>query len=171
MLGVGIGWLREEFEVIGVPFEERAQRTEEAIAAMRVLWREESPSFEGTHFRFRGARMWPKPVRGTVPILIGGHSEAAARRAGRLGDGFFPASAEPEEIPGLIATMRQAAEEAGRDPSSIEVSVGGRPTREAIAVLTELGVDRMVVRPRGVEVEDVKASIDAAAAALRDAGA
>jgi alkanesulfonate monooxygenase SsuD/methylene tetrahydromethanopterin reductase-like flavin-dependent oxidoreductase (luciferase family) len=114
--------------------------------------------------------MWPKPAQGTVPILIGGHSAAAARRAGRLGDGFFPASAEPEEIPGLIATMRQAAAEAGRDPESIEVSVGGWPTREAIAMLTELGVDRMVVRPRGVEVEEVKASIDAAAAALQDAG-
>src|SRR5262249_15535468 len=94
-LGVGIGWLREEFEAIGAPFEERAARTEEAIAAMRTLWSQKAPTFAGRFYRFQDARMWPKPVRGTVPVVIGGHSEAAARRAGRLGDGDLPARGEP----------------------------------------------------------------------------
>ena len=169
VLGVGIGWLREEFEAIGVPFEDRARRTEEAVAAMRALWQDARPTFQGRYVGFRDARMWPKPVRGTVPIVIGGHSPAAARRAGRLGDGYFPASAEPDAIPALIRTMRQAAAHAGRDPGGVEVTVGGWPTRETVTRLAELGVTRMVVRPRGETIESVTTGIDAAAAALTDA--
>jgi probable F420-dependent oxidoreductase len=165
-LGVGVGWLREEFEAIGVAFEERASRTEEAIAAMRTLWREESPTFEGTHYRFHDARMWPKPAQGVVPIVIGGHTPAAARRAGRLGDGYFPVTAQPEDMAALIATMRQAAEEAGRDPGTIEVTAGGWPSPETVARLTELGVSRLVVPPGGPSVESVVEGLTAAAAAL-----
>lgn len=169
ILGVGVGWLQEEFEAIGVPFEDRSRRTEEAIDAMRTLWREPSPTFEGAYVRFQDARMWPKPVQSTVPIVIGGHSPAAARRAGRLGDGYFPASAKPDELPHLVATMRQAAVEAGRDPAQIEVTMGGRPTPAVVTRLAELGVDRLVVAPAGPKIEAVLEGIDAAAAALRAA--
>lgn len=169
MLGVGVGWLREEFEAIGASFPDRARRAEEAIAAMRVLWSDPCPTFEGDTVRFHDARMYPKPVRGAVPIVIGGHSQAAARRAGRLGDGYFPASAEPAEIPGLIATMREAAVAAGRDADAIEVTVGGWPAPEIVAALGALGVHRLVVSARGETLAEVTAGIDAAAAALRDA--
>ena len=169
-LGIGIGWLREEFEAIGVPFEERSARTEEAVAAMRALWSQQSPSFGGTFYSFRDARMWPKPVRGTIPIVVGGHSAAAARRAGRLGDGFFPASAQPESIPTLVELMREAAARAGRDASAIEVTVGARPQPDALERMADLGVDRVVVSLRSVDLGSALATIEAAARAGREAG-
>jgi len=169
-LGVGIGWLREEFEAIGAPFEERAARTEEAIAAMRTLWSQKAPTFAGRFYRFQDARMWPKPVRGTVPVVIGGHSEAAARRAGRLGDGYFPASADPASIPGLINVMREAAAGAGRDPATVEVTVGGRAGRDAFERMATLGVDRVVIPLRAADLDGAHATIEAAAEAGRAAG-
>src|SRR5438105_6488196 len=89
-LGVGIGWLAEEFDAIGVPFAERVGRTEEYIRAMRALWSADE-THSGEFVSFKNARSNPKPVQeGGIPIVVGGHTKAAARRAGRLGDGFFP---------------------------------------------------------------------------------
>jgi probable F420-dependent oxidoreductase len=165
-LGVGIGWLREEFEAIGVPFEGRGRRTDEAIEAMRVLWADDQPSYEGQTVRFRDARMWPKPVHRRIPIVIGGHGEAAARRAGRLGDGFFPGRSKPDEVRALLQVMRQAAEDAGRNPDSIELTLGAPTDRSLVESLLELGADRIVLRPAGFDVESVKAGIDEAVATL-----
>src|SRR5437773_2223667 len=81
-LGVGVGWLREEFDALGVPFEERGARMDEYIGALRTLWREEEPCFEGRYARFDRAKCYPKPPQGTIPIHVGGHTPAAARRAG-----------------------------------------------------------------------------------------
>lgn len=140
LLGIGVGWLREEFEVIGAPFEERAARTDEYIGAMRALWSEESPSFEGRFVRFKGAHCRPQPPGGGVPIIVGGHSKAAARRAGRLGDGFFPARGLPEE---LIALARATAAECGRPAPEITLSC---PEDLAdIARLEAMGVSRVLV--------------------------
>jgi probable F420-dependent oxidoreductase len=123
-LGIGVGWLREEFDALGVPFERRGARTDEYVAAMRALWAGDDASFRGTFVGFEGMSCNPKPVHGAVPILVGGHSEQAARRAGRLGDGFFPATGMAGPVEPLIALMRRAATEAGRDPASIEVTTG-----------------------------------------------
>jgi alkanesulfonate monooxygenase SsuD/methylene tetrahydromethanopterin reductase-like flavin-dependent oxidoreductase (luciferase family) len=119
-----VGWLREEFDALGVPFERRGARTDEYVAAMRALWAGDDASFRGTFVGFEGMSCNPKPVHGAVPILVGGHSEQAARRAGRLGDGFFPATGMAGPVEPLIALMRRAATEAGRDPASIEVTTG-----------------------------------------------
>jgi probable F420-dependent oxidoreductase len=91
LLGVGVGWLQEEFAALGVPFAERGARMDEYISAMRELWSADKPTFKGRFVAFEGAYCRPQPVNKSVPIIVGGHSEAAARRAGRLGDGFFPA--------------------------------------------------------------------------------
>jgi probable F420-dependent oxidoreductase len=88
-LWIGIGWLKEEFEAIGVPFAARGRRTDEYIAAMRELWTQDEASFAGDFVRFDRVVCNPKPANGAVPIIIDGHSKAAAKRAGRLGDGFF----------------------------------------------------------------------------------
>jgi probable F420-dependent oxidoreductase len=166
MLGVGIGWLREEFEAIGVPFEGRGRRAVEAIEAMRVLWKDDEPSYHGETVSFQDARMWPKPLNRRIPIVLGGHTELAARRAGRIADGFFPGRSRPEELLPLLQTMRDAAEEAGRDPASIEVTVGARADPAFVEPLIAAGADRIVLPPSGFDVESVTAGIDRAAEAL-----
>jgi probable F420-dependent oxidoreductase len=99
ILGIGSGWLKEEFDALGLDFHQRGARTDEAVAAIRALWREDTASFRGKHFDFHDLKSFPKPVQsGGVPIHVGGHSPAAARRAGRMGDGFFPALGEADQL-------------------------------------------------------------------------
>lgn len=150
-LGVGLGWLKEEFEAIGVPFERRGLRLEEGVAAMRALWSEERAAYTGTTVGFHDVYLRPQPRGGAVPVHIGGHTDAAADRAGRIGDGFFPFGVDRERLPGLLATMRAAAEDAGREPSAIEVTVSSFVTTDAgaaradVAELARLGATRVVI--------------------------
>jgi probable F420-dependent oxidoreductase len=92
-LGIGVGWLKEEFEALGIPFERRGKRADDYIAAMRALWASDGASFVGEFVKFDKVSCNPKPVAKSVPIVVGGHSEAAARRAGRLGTASSPRSA------------------------------------------------------------------------------
>mgnify|MGYP000128515232 CR=1 FL=1 len=121
LLGVGVGWLKEEFDAIGAEFETRGRRMDEYIAAMRELWSAEEPTFNGKFIRFESAYCLPQPVNKRVPVIIGGDSKIAARRAGRIGDGYFPARGVPEE---LFAVARETA-------------IAGRPRkRPSIAAAT-----------------------------------
>ena len=142
LLGVGVGWLKEEFEALGSPFEERGARTDEYIAVMRELWSADSPSFEGKFFRFKNAYMRPKPVNRSVPIIIGGHSTFAARRAGRLGDGFFPARGAPAD---LVELVRETAAAHGRDPDAIEITTSLPENLDDLPKMAAAGVDRVLV--------------------------
>jgi probable F420-dependent oxidoreductase len=158
--GVGIGWLREEFDALGVPFEERGARTDEYIAAMRALWADGPTTFEGRFTSFRECNSYPKPVQpGGVPIVVGGHSEAAAKRAGRLGDGFFPGRFRPDELEPLLATMRRSAVDAGRDPDSIEVTGGGALDLEGAKRFADMGVDRLVIPPLGFDLQTLERAL------------
>lgn len=163
ILGVGIGWLKEEFEALGIPFERRGQRAEESIAAMRALWSQQRAGFDGATVQFRDVYLRPQPRAGTIPIHIGGHSEIAARRAGRIGDGFFPFGVDRGELAHLVETMRTAAEEAARDPSPIEVTVSSYciATEEAVAevqALADLGATRVVI-PAALFQGDIGAAL------------
>lgn len=142
LLGIGVGWLKEEFEAIGASFHDRGARTDEYMAVMRALWGQERPAFNGRFVRFDGAFCRPRPVRGTVPIHVGGHSKAAARRAGSLGDGFFPARGN---APALVAEARQAAVAAGRDPDALEVTLSCPEDLEELPALKAQGVTRVLV--------------------------
>lgn len=147
VLGVGAGWLEEEFDAIGVPFHERGAILDDHIGALRSLWSGAPASYKGTYSSFEQLWSRPAPVHGTVPIVVGGHSKAAARRAGRLGDGFWPAKGD---FPGLVAEMRRSAEEAGRDPDSIELTAGGEGcvgggALDAVKGLADQGVSRIVL--------------------------
>lgn len=145
VLGIGVGWLREEFDALGVDWDDRAARTDDHVAALRALWAEGPASYHGSHSGFDGVYSEPSPATGSIPVVVGGHSKAAARRAGRLGDGFFPA--DGRSLPELAPVMRQAALDAGRDPDAIEITTGGRADPETIEALADQGVSRFVVAP------------------------
>ena len=142
LLGIGVGWLAEEFAVLGADFATRAARTDEYVAAMRALWSQDVPSFQGDGVNFEGAYCRPQPAQGNVPIIIGGHSKAAARRAGRIGDGFFPARGLDAD---LLALARTTAAEHGRDPDALEVTASLPASLDDIPDLAKLGVDRILV--------------------------
>jgi probable F420-dependent oxidoreductase len=142
LLGIGVGWLAEEFATLGVPFEDRGPRTDEYVAAMRALWSQECASFHGRFTAFDNVFCRPLPPDRRIPIIVGGDTPAAARRAGRLGDGYFPARGAPAE---LFDEMRRAAEAAGRDPAGIEITVAAPPTASEIEALARQGVGRVAV--------------------------
>lgn len=149
-LGIGVGWLREEFDALDVPFEGRGKRTDDYVAAMRALWAEETASYDGEFASFERCISSPRPVAGSVPIHVGGHTEPAARRAGRLGDGFFPGSGSHEELTHLLDVMRASATEHGRDGDAIEISAGGNGAvgggaLDEVKALADLGVDRVMI--------------------------
>ena len=162
VLGVGIGWMRDEFEALGIPFGERAARTEESIEAMRSLWKGEPGTFRGKYFQWGPLQMNPKPVQPNgVPIVIGGHVEAAARRAARFGDGFFPAAFSPADLNPLLAAMRDECSKIGRDPAEIEITAGlGKPDLDLVHQFEDLGVSRLAAG-YGLQVGTEKAAIDA----------
>ena len=103
LLGIGSGWLAEEFQALGLDFHKRGAMTDEAIDAMRALWSDGAATFHGKHYNFDTVKMYPKPFnKSGIPIIIGGHSPAAAKRAGRYGDGFFPALGDIPQAQGIV---------------------------------------------------------------------
>lgn len=144
-LGIGVGWNREEMEAVGVPWEGRAARTDEYIGAMRALWGEDEATYQGKYVRFEAAKLLPKPHARRVPVVVGGHSDAAARRAGRLGDGFWPNSlGGVERLREQLAIARQAAEGAGRVWESVELMTAGMPDADYVGRVQDLGFHRMI---------------------------
>jgi probable F420-dependent oxidoreductase len=161
ILGIGSGWLEEEFSSLGLDFHTRGARTDESIKSLRALWSEDSASFHGKHFNFGPVKCYPKPVqKGGVPIHIGGHSPAAAKRAGRYGDGFFPALAEIPKLKELFALMKSEADKAGRDASKIELSCMGRPRVEELKALEAIGVSRVVIAPPAFDAEGLTRGLE-----------
>lgn len=161
ILGIGSGWLKEEFDSLGLDFHQRGARTDEAIKSLRALWSPEAASsFHGKHFSFGPVKCFPKPVQKDVPIVIGGHSPAAAKRAGRYGNGFFPAIAEPDKLKELFAMMSAEAKKAGRDPKQIELSCMGRAKVDALKALQDIGVERVVVPPPAYDPEGITRGLE-----------
>jgi len=162
ILGVGIGWLEEEFRGLGIPWAARAERTEECVAALRSLWSDAPSQFSGKHYAWGTVESNPKPVqRPGVPIVIGGQVAATARRAARVGDGFFPA--RTDNLRELMDALAQECAAIGRDPRAIEVTTGivGRiPTRDDVARLAALGVSRVLVALPDVSRDGVERALD-----------
>ena len=142
LLGIGVGWLEEEFKALNAVFPERGPRTDEYIRVMRELWASDSPTFNGDYVSFKGAHCQPQPPGKSVPIIVGGHSKAAARRAGRLGDGFFPARGVPTD---LFDLAKREAEKAGRDPQALEFTVSMPASIDDLPDLAKAGVHRVLV--------------------------
>lgn len=147
-LGIGVGWSREEFEALGVPFERRAARTAEYVAAMRTLWRDDVGSFSGEYVRFDAVRVNPKPVRGrSIPIVLGGNSDAALRRVADWGDGWYGFNLDgPSATAEHVAKIRSYCAQAGRDVTELRLAVALRdPQRSDVDTLADLGVDELVL--------------------------
>jgi probable F420-dependent oxidoreductase len=146
VLGVGVGAIENEMEAMGSAFKERGAVTDESIAVMRALWAQDDPRFDGRYYRFAGMPFSPKPLRRRIPLVIGGISDAAIRRAARSGDGWQPLGLAPEALEQGIARLRRELAACGRGPAEVPVSLAlslaeSRPRRFA------LGTDaRAIVR-------------------------
>ncbi len=148
-LGLGVGWLKEEFDALGVEWRRRGARNDEYIAAMRALWEGPHAEFHGEFVDFEPVTCSPRPVNGSIPVLVGGDTDAAINRAVRIADGYFPGEGDFERLGTLIGRLRSAAEQADRDPNSIEINAmfGVQMADPAAGVeqMRELGVGRIMV--------------------------
>jgi probable F420-dependent oxidoreductase len=150
--GVGVGWLREEAEAMGMPWDRRGARSEEHIELMRTVWCAEGDlvEFHGEFHDLPPMDPEPRPVQRPIPILVGGHSDVALERAGRIGDGWIAAQMSPERVAEHWPRVREAAERAGRDPASLQLFTStpvhsDRSLRELLVQYREIGVDHVQV--------------------------
>ncbi len=147
-LGVGVGWSRDEFAALGVPFEHRGARTAEYVAAMRTLWREDVASFEGKFVGFDAIRVNPKPEGDRrIPIVVGGNSDPALRRVAAWGDGWYGFNLDGlAAVRERVAKLEQLCAESGRDRTQLRLSVALRnPSVGDIGGLADVGVDELVL--------------------------
>jgi probable F420-dependent oxidoreductase len=169
-LGIGVGWLAEEFRAVGVDFETRGGRTREAVRVMKALFTEAEPSFRGRYFAFDPVRFEPKPVqRPHPPFLFGGESDTALRRAAALGDGWYGVGHDPASAAVQVTKLRALLAEAGRAAAPFEITVshaGGKLDRDAVRRYQDVGVDRVVVLPWRRSKEAAEAMERLAAAVL-----
>jgi probable F420-dependent oxidoreductase len=146
-LGIGIGWSREEFDAVGVPFDRRAARTADYVAAMRTIWRDDIASYTGEFTNFENIRVNPKPRERRIPIMCGGNSETALRRVARWGDGWYGFNLrDVDDVAAKVTTLHRLCEQAGRDPAELRLAVALRePHPSEVGRLAELGVDELVL--------------------------
>jgi len=168
ILGAGVGWMREEIELLGAPYDQRGAWTDEAIEIMRACWRDERVSHRGRFFTFPEIGVAPKPARGTIPIWIGGHTPRALRRVAELGEGWHAAFATPDVMRRGLVELKAACAKVGRDPADITLSVrlglaAKRPASEMLDELKELrdvGVSHVIVETRVASAEDMTQLLD-----------
>jgi probable F420-dependent oxidoreductase len=161
VLGLGAGWLDEELRACGVDPDERFARLEESVAVMRALWSgAPDASFAGRFTRFERLVSRPRPFRGDVPVVLGGRTPLAARRAGRLGCGFFPHTRDPDQLETLFGVAREAAAVAGHDPDAMRLVAGGATSQADVARLAEAGVAEVVFSPRARDVAELRESLE-----------
>jgi probable F420-dependent oxidoreductase len=162
--GVGVGWLREEFEALAMPFAQRGARTDEYLEVMRTLWTDEVSSFEGEHYTLPACRMYPKPVqRPHPPIHVGGESAAAMRRAARHGDGWYSFNRLPDELDGPLERLDAMLAEEGRTRSDLQLTVSPyfHPVdAAAVEAYRARGVDRLVVLCLAFDVDGLRTQLD-----------
>lgn len=120
ILGVGVGWMKEEFEAIGMPWDERGKRADEFLEVFEKLWAQERITHSGTFDRFGPIGFSPKPVHGRIPVWVGGHTRPAFRRAARYGDAFHAAFTPPQELAGYFDAVAAECEILDRDPAEVE---------------------------------------------------
>ena len=166
IFGVGIGWLKEEFRALGISPEHRAQRTCEYLDAMRAVWTQESPSFEGEFCRFPAVKSLPKPVQQPhPPVVFGGNTPPALRRAVHNGDGWFGFNLLPEEAASSVQQLRQHASETGRSVDDLFIAVAPgekmpQVTLDALKQYRDAGVKHVVLRLPTAHPDRIDAALE-----------
>jgi probable F420-dependent oxidoreductase len=167
--GVGIGWLREEFDVLNEPFEKRAPRTREYMEVMRTLWRDDVSAFKGEYYDLPTCRMYPKPVQdGGPPIYFGGETDPALRRVAELGDGWHGFNHMPDGAATSVKRLEGFLADAGRKLSDVDITVCTylQPADPShLSAYRDAGVDQLVLTGFAADPSGARETI----AALGDA--
>jgi probable F420-dependent oxidoreductase len=169
LFGIGGGWNAEEMQDHGTEFRTRWRLLRERVLAMKRIWTEDEPSFEGEFVRFPKLWSWPKPVqRPHPPILLGGHTPRALERVVDYCDGWLPIGARAGDLLAKVTELRRLARDKGRDPDGISVSVYGAPMDEnSLARLRDVGVGRAIFALPSAEAEVVLPLLDRGARLIR----
>jgi probable F420-dependent oxidoreductase len=148
VLGIGVGYLEPEMTAVGVPMEGRGSRADEYLAAMRSLWEDEAPAYHGRYVDFEGVDAHPRPAQRPLPIVVGGHTAAAFRRAARHADGWYGFLVGLRAMAEYRQALDAAVEQAGRErPLHVSVSPSRPLDEDVVRRYAELGVDRLIVIP------------------------
>jgi probable F420-dependent oxidoreductase len=173
-LGIGVGWLEEEFRAVNVPWPQRGRRTDEYLDVLATLWSDETSSYEGEFYSLTPCQMFPKPVQHRVPIHIGGESDAALRRVARAGDGWHTFNRAPEDLAGPLATLDGFLADQGRSRSDITVTVCPyfQPLDADVAArYAEAGADAVAALLIPLDEDSVRTQLDGLAPVQRRAAA
>lgn len=156
-LGVGVGWCKDEAEAIGVDWASRGKLTDEYIDVMRTLWRDDAAEFHGPTISFSDAYMYPRPVNGQIPIMIGGDSNVAMKRVARTGDGWLAYSVPIDDMAAQVAKLKEMTREQGRDPEALRISkaIFSYHAKDDLEKLREAGVTEFLLFKSGeLSVDD-----------------
>ena len=175
ILGAGVGWMREEIELLGAPYDRRGAWSDEALRLIRACWTEDRVTFAGEFFRVEAVACRPRPARGTIPIWIGGHHPRALRRVVELGDGWHAAFPNPDAMADGVARLHAECRRAGRDPATLTLSArvglpARRPADDVVAelrALRDLGVTHVILEPASRDLATMTATLERFAADVR----
>ncbi|PYM23225.1 MAG: hypothetical protein DMD78_12525 [Candidatus Rokuibacteriota bacterium] len=175
ILGAGVGWMKQEIELFGVPHGRRGAWSDEAIRVMRACWREDRVSFKGEFFAFEDLGVRPRPANGTIPIWIGGHTERALKRVVTLGDGWHAAFPSAQKMRDGIADLKKACAKEGRDPATLTISARvGLPARKSadeliseLQALRDMGVAHVILESRMRDLPEMVATYERFATDVR----
>ncbi len=151
MLGVGIGWLKEEFAALGVPFERRGARFDDYVEGMRKIWSGEVVEHQSDFISWSNFKSYPLPIQNPFPVVMGGIKGKIFERIAKYGDGWYAPAGDPTELKGHLESLRQACDAIGRDMNEIEITCmwPGRGGNEFLGQLADVGVHRVVVPVMG----------------------
>ena len=151
MLGVGIGWLKEEFEALGVPFERRGERFDDYVEGMRKIWSGDIVEHQSDFISWSNFKSYPLPIQNPFPVVMGGIKGKIFDRIAKYGNGWYAPAGDPAELKGHLESLRRACDDIGRDMSEIEITCmwPGRGGNEFLGQLAEVGVNRVVVPVMG----------------------
>jgi probable F420-dependent oxidoreductase len=169
MLGVGIGWLREEFEAMGTPFEKRGARFDEYVEAMQKIWSGDVVEHESEHLHWTGWKSYPVPIQTPFPVVIGGSKGKAFERAARFGQGWFAPTVAADQLKPMLQPLGDACAAEGRDPASVEISAMWVPAMsgmDGLRAYEDIGVSRLIIPAQALGGENPIAGLDELASTI-----